>query len=169
MFGLFYPDEYCESAYLIDFEKYYQAGYRGIIFDIDNTLVPHGFPSDEGSRALIANLLDMGYDIVLLSNNKKERVELFLKEGRRVKYICKANKPLPGNYKNAIKAMNVSEKEALFVGDLLFTDVLGAKKAGIRSVLTKPIDPKEEIQIVIKRRLEKIILKEYFQKTKKGQ
>ena len=47
MFDQFFPDEYMESTYSIPFEKLYQEGYRGVIFDIDNTLVPHGAPADE--------------------------------------------------------------------------------------------------------------------------
>ena len=47
MFDMFFPDRYAVSAYVIDFEKLYERGYRGVIFDIDNTLVPHGAPADE--------------------------------------------------------------------------------------------------------------------------
>ena len=56
-------------------------------------------------------------------------------------------------------------ENTLFIGDQLFTDVWGAKRVGIRCVLTKPIDPKEEIQIVLKRYLEKPVLREYVRKT----
>ena len=49
----FFPDMYYESTYIIDFEQYYKDGYRGVIFDIDNTLVPHGAPADERSIALV--------------------------------------------------------------------------------------------------------------------
>ena len=55
----------------------------------------------------------------------------------------------------------------LFVGDQLFTDVWGAKRAGIYSILVKPLHPKEEIQIVLKRYLEKIVLSEYKKYVKK--
>ena len=53
LFSKFYPDAYFESAYVIEYKKLYDEGYRGIIFDIDNTLVPHGAPSDERSRKLL--------------------------------------------------------------------------------------------------------------------
>ena len=46
MLQRFYPDEYEESAYRLDYERLYGQGYKGIIFDIDNTLVPHGAPAD---------------------------------------------------------------------------------------------------------------------------
>ena len=47
MFERFFPDRYVASTYVIDFEKLYEQGFRGLIFDIDNTLVPHGAPADE--------------------------------------------------------------------------------------------------------------------------
>ena len=52
LFQKFYPDEYLDSAYVIDFDAWYQKGCRGVIFDIDNTLVPHGAPADERARKL---------------------------------------------------------------------------------------------------------------------
>ena len=66
MFRCFYPKEYLDSTYLIDFEKKYEQGYRGIIFDIDNTLVPHGLPADERAIALFRRLKSIGYKTCLL-------------------------------------------------------------------------------------------------------
>ena len=54
--------------------------------------------------------------------------------------------------------MGIAPKQALFIGDQLFTDVWGASKAGIYSILVDRIGPKEEIQIHLKRILEKIVL-----------
>lgn len=161
MLERFYPDEYYESAYIIDFEQYYKDGYRGIIFDIDNTLVPHGAPADERSVALFKRLKDIGYDTVLLSNNKEARVAMFNKP-IGTKTIWKAQKPLTDNYKKAMEIMHTDTSNTLFVGDQLFTDVLGAKNAGIRAILVKPMNPKEEIQIVLKRKLEAIVLRSYL-------
>ena len=56
MLEKFYPGEYLDSTYVIDFDRLYEEGYRGIIFDIDNTLVPHGAPADERACALFAHL-----------------------------------------------------------------------------------------------------------------
>lgn len=53
MLQRFYPDEYLDSTYVIDFDKLYEEGYRGIIFDIDNTLVPHGAPADERQKSCL--------------------------------------------------------------------------------------------------------------------
>ena len=160
MLQCFYPDEYLDSTYLIDFEEKYRQGYRGIIFDIDNTLVPHGLPADERAVALFKRLRDTGYQVTMLSNNKEPRVKMFC-DAVDAPYIYKAGKPNPAKYRQAMKDMGTDEKNTLFVGDDIFTDVWGANKAGIHSILVKPIHPKEEIQIVLKRYLEKIVLISY--------
>lgn len=166
MLQRFYPDEYLDSTYDIDFEEKYRQGYRGIIFDIDNTLVPHGFPADERAIALFKRLREIGYKVTMLSNNKEPRVKMFC-DAVDAPYIYKAGKPNPANYREAMKNMGTDETNTLFVGDQIFTDVWGANKAGIYSVLVKPIHPREEIQIVLKRYLEKIVLIRYHKDMKK--
>lgn len=160
----FYPDEYLDSAYQIEFDRLYQEGYRGVIFDVDNTLVPHGAPADGRARKLFAHLKELGYQCCLLSNNKEPRVKLF-NDAVQVQYIFKAGKPKVSGYRKAMELMGTEEGNTLFVGDQIFTDVYGANRAGIRTILTKPIHPKEEIQIVLKRYLEKIVL--YFYRHRK--
>ena len=146
MLECLYPKVYLDSTYEIDFEQYYQDGYRAIIFDIDNTLVPHGAPADQRAIAF-KRLHALGYQTMMLSNNKEPRVKMFC-DAVDAEYIYKAGKPNPANYREAMKRMHTDEKNTLFVGDQIFTDVWGANKAGIYSILVKPIHPKEEIQIV---------------------
>ena len=157
MLECLYPKVYLDSTYEIDFEQYYQDGYRAIIFDIDNTLVPHGAPADQRAIALFKRLHALGYQTMMLSNNKEPRVKMFC-DAVDAEYIYKAGKPNPANYREAMKRMHTDEKNTLFVGDQIFTDVWGANNAGIYSILVKPIHPKEEIQIVLKRYLEKVVL-----------
>ena len=163
MLELFYPDLYLDSAYQIDFGEYYRKGYRGIIFDIDNTLVPHGAPADARSIELIGRLKEMGFGVVFLSNNKEPRVKMF-NDAVHAEYIYKAGKPGKKGYLKAMEMMGTERKTTLFVGDQLFTDVWGARNTGIFSILVHPIDKKEEIQIVLKRYLEKIVLAFYRRK-----
>ena len=166
MLETFYPDYEADSAYSIDYEKLYHDGYRGVIFDIDNTLVPHGAPADERAVELFARLHRLGFRTMLLSNNKEPRVKSFHEEVDS-QYIFKAGKPKRDGYVQAMERMKTTPSTTLFVGDQLFTDVWGAKKAGIVSYLVKPIHPKEEIQIVLKRRLEWIVLFFYHRKLRK--
>jgi len=161
MLHIFYPDEYLESTYRIPFDELYRKGYRGVLFDIDNTLVPHDAPADDRAKALFARLKELGFKTCLISNNKVPRVKMFNEE-IGTKYVFNAHKPSTKNYCRAMAMMGTGRKNTIFVGDQLFTDVYGANRAGIRSILVKPIHPKEEIQIVLKRYLERIVLKEYL-------
>lgn len=164
MFDCFFPDEVQESTYVIDFDRLYAQGYRGVIFDIDNTLVPHGEPADDRAKALFAHLKELGFSCCLLSNNKLARVKMF-NDDVQVHFIEDAHKPSTKNYIRATRLMGTRKSNTVFVGDQLFTDVWGAKRAGIRNILVRPIHPKEEIQIVLKRYLEKIVLFFYYRKV----
>lgn len=166
MLECFYPDCYMKSAYEIDYQGYYDAGYRGIIFDIDNTLVEHGAPADKRSIALFQQLKNMGFGLLLLSNNKEPRVKSF-NDAVGAQYIYKAGKPARSGYERAMELLGTRKETTLFVGDQLFTDIWGARNAGIYSVLVQPIDKKEEIQIVLKRYLEKIVLASYRRALRK--
>lgn len=161
MFERFFPDTVLRSTYDIDFEKLYKEGVRGLLFDIDNTLVPHGAPADHRAEALFERLRFIGFKCCLISNNKEERVLMFNKN-IRADYIYDAHKPSKTGYERAMKLMGTDKGNTIFIGDQLFTDVYGAKRAGIRNILVRPLHPREEIQIVFKRKLEKIVL--YFYK-----
>lgn len=164
MFKKFYPTDYVDSTYLIDFNKLYEAGIRGIIFDIDNTLTEHGQPATPRAVELFQRLRQVGFDTCLISNNKEPRVKPFAEEVGS-KYIYDAHKPSRKNYIKAMELMGTDKDTTYFVGDQLFTDVYGANRTGIPTILVKPIHPKEEIQIVLKRKLEKIVL--FFYKRRK--
>lgn len=168
MFRIFFPDKVMDSTYEIDFKKLYKEGIRGVIFDIDNTLVEHGMDADERAIAFFIELKKIGFSACLLSNNKQPRVERF-NQKIGVYAIWKAGKPARKNYYHAMELMGTDLKSTLFVGDQLFTDVWGAKRIGMRNILVHPISKKEEIQIVLKRYLEKIVLYFYKKEQKKKQ
>lgn len=161
-----FPDATASSAYDIPYEKLYEMGYRGIIYDIDNTLVPHGAPSDKRAIEHFERLRAIGFKAVLLSNNKEPRVKSFNDQVGAM-YIYKAGKPSVKGYQKAMDMMGTDTSNTFFVGDQLFTDVWGAKRCGIRSYLVKQIDKKEEIQIILKRRLEWVVLIFYRLHVKK--
>ena len=167
MFNRFYPDEDVASAYDIPYDALYKEGVRGVIFDVDNTLVPHDAPADERAKNLFSHLRALGMDTCLLSNNKEPRVAAFAEAVGGSNYIYKGGKPGVKNYKKAMELMGTGLQSTIFVGDQLFTDVYGAKRTGIKSFLVKPINPREEIQIVLKRYLEKIVLHFYKKQERK--
>ena len=77
LFGSLFPKEEALSAYTVDYERLYAAGYRGLLFDIDNTLVMHGAPATPEAVSLFAHLHRMGFRTCLISNNRKPRVAPF--------------------------------------------------------------------------------------------
>ncbi len=166
MLSIFYPDDYQDSTFTIDYPQMYEKGYRGVIYDIDNTLVPHGAPADERAIAHFEMLRKLGISFCLISNNQEPRVASFAEQIGGAFYVYDAHKPSRKAYQKAIEKLNLSADQVFFVGDQIFTDVYGAKRTGIYSILVKPIHPKEEIQIVLKRYLEKIVL--FFYKSHKN-
>ena len=166
MLNKLYPDTYLDSIDDIDFEMYYKKGIRGIVSDIDNTLVPHGAPADEHIIKVFEKIHGMGIDTCLISNNKKPRVEPFAKAVNS-KFIYDAHKPSRESYKKAMELMNTDKESTLFIGDQIFTDIWGANRTGIETVMLKQIDKKEEIQIILKRIPEKLILWLWKRKMRK--
>ena len=166
MFQQFYPREDYASTYEIPFEEYYRKGYRGILFDVDNTLVEHDQPATQPAIALFESLRQMGFSTCLISNNKDYRVQPFA-DAVGSDFVYKAGKPSPRGYEEGMRRMKTDRQSTLFVGDQIFTDIWGANRAGIYSILVKQIARHEEIQIVLKRKLEKIVLLGYWQKKRK--
>ena len=167
MFNTFFPDAYLDSVHDVDFEAFKEKGYKAVLFDIDNTLVCHGAPATPEIIEFFEKLRDMGYQAMVMSNNKEPRVKSFAEAVGGIGYIYKANKPAKRSYLQCMESMGTDVSNTLFVGDQLFTDVWGAKRCGIHSILVKPIDKKEEFQIVLKRYLERIVLHFYEKECEK--
>ena len=164
-----YPNEYYTSTYVIDFEHLYRLGYRGILFDIDNTLVPHDSMSDERSRALLKSLREIGFSVCFVSNNGEPRVANFVKELHveglpDPQYVFKAGKPKASGYLKGIEIMGLKHSQVIFIGDQLLTDVWGANNAKLPCILVQPVAPETKLQIKLKRILEKPVLWRYRKK-----
>lgn len=160
MLRLLFPYEYVDSVFSIDYKKLFQKGYKGIIFDLDMTLVPHGADSTKEIDELFRTIHSEGLKTVLLTNNSEERVKRFIKNIDTL-YLCDAQKPNAGGYLKAINLMEIQKDEAVFIGDQIFIDIYGANKCGIANILVHYVTAEEETNIGIRRNLEKIILKLY--------
>ena len=108
---MFYPDRREKSAYTIDYADLYRKGYRGVIFDIDNTLVPHGAPATKEAAAFFASLRETGFSTCLLSNNQKPRVAPFADAVGSI-YIENAHKPSVKNYQEACRRMGIKSRHS---------------------------------------------------------
>ena len=162
----FYPYEYVESVFTIDYEKLYEKGYRGLIFDIDNTLVPHGADSTPEVDELFKKIQNIGFKTFLLSDNGVKRIEKFLENIDNCSYIDNAGKPNPDNYLKAVELLEIEKDKIIYIGDQTFKDILGANKAGITSILVKYIGYYDNDKKGIKRNIEKYILKMYRRNKK---
>lgn len=157
MLKSYYPYEYVESVFAIDYKKLYDLGFRGIIFDIDNTLVPHGDNSTPEVDALFKEIHAAGIKTVLLSNNDRKRIERFIKN-IDTQYVCDAEKPNPDGFIKALEKLGIDKDEVVCIGDQTFSDIIGANNCGIKSILVKFIGFYTEKKLGIRRRIEKAVL-----------
>ena len=150
MLEMLYPGEYLDSTYEIDFEGLSAEGYRGLIFDIDNTLVYQDEDSTPEVEALFERLRMIGFKTFILSNNSEERVRRFAKKVSSP-YLSGAHKPLKIGYERALSILGVRREQAVFLGDRLLTDILGARRCGIWCILVEYIKTDGEKPDMIRR------------------
>lgn len=161
----YFPYEYVEDVQSIDYQALYTKGCRALIFDIDNTLVPHGADSTPEVDKLFVKIHEMGFKTLLLSNNSEERILRF-KQNIDTLYIHDADKPEAKNFLKALEMLDVSKGEAIVIGDTTFTDIVGANNAGLASILVKYIGYYKKEKKGIRRNLEKVILWLYSMSSK---
>ncbi len=162
----FKPTMYMESIYHADFNKIYEMGYRVLLIDLDNTLVPHDVsdPTNE-SVELIDNLKSIGFEVVILSNNNEKRVSIFAKP-LNVDYMFSTRKPLKFKYLRLVKAKGFKTKEILCIGDQIMTDVFGANRLGYANMLVEPLAKKDILWTKPNRLMEKFV---YANLAKRGE
>lgn len=148
----FLPNFYFESVTDIDIGFLQKYAVKAVLLDIDNTLSPHGaiVPYD-GVCEWVNNLKNLGIKIAIISNNKEKRVRLFAENLKIKYYIANAKKPFKSGFILAKEMLDVDEKSILVVGDQIFTDILGANLAKMKSVLVEPKDKNEPFSIKLKR------------------
>jgi len=151
---ILFPKAEYKSTFDIPFERLYKQGVRGVIFDIDNTLVLHDAPADNKSKELFSKLRGIGFKTAIISNNEEPRVKEFSKAVGNTVYVYHANKPKKEGYLKAIEMMGLKPSEVIFVGDQLFTDIAGANRAGVFSILVGRLGPEKYFHIILKRILE---------------
>ncbi len=139
---------------------------KGVILDIDNTLEPYEHPlPGEHVKSWLNLLKENGIGCAFVSNNGKERVELFNSE-LGLPYFYKAGKPFKKNIIKAMAIIGSNKDNTILMGDQVFTDVWAARNAGIKAVLVPPINDKKDLFTKFKRLLEKSILRKYEIKHK---
>lgn len=161
MTNLLKPDKIIDSYDSLDLDELRSLKITHIFMDIDNTLAPY---YDKVASSDCITYIDFlkkeGFTVVLVSNNKKERVETFAKSlGLDYRYF--SLKPLPFTYLELLKDYHIGKENVLCVGDQVLTDVIGARLAGLRVYYSKPLVEKDSFSTKINRKLERIIMRHY--------
>ncbi len=161
MLKKFYPKLSVDKIQDIDLDFLKKNNIMGLILDIDNTLVPQYMKeADENAVKWIERVKETGLKACIVSNASKKRVIIF---NERVKLLAihRASKPGTKAFKEAAQLMNINTEQAAVIGDQIFTDIYGGNKAGMYTVLVKPIDKREILIVRIKRLLEMFVLRSY--------
>ncbi|ETT82386.1 YqeG family HAD IIIA-type phosphatase [Viridibacillus sp. FSL R5-0477] len=139
MYNFLMPKEFVTSIYQITPDKLKQLGVRGIITDLDNTLVEWDRPdATEKLIEWLKTIREAGIQVMIVSNNKELRVKAFA-DPLELPYIFNARKPMGNAFKRALKRLNMQRHEVVMVGDQMLTDVLGGNRLRIHTILVKPV------------------------------
>jgi hypothetical protein len=145
MIERFLPDERHRSIFTIDYESLWRRGRRGLIFDLDNTLGPQDFAGlDERVWELIAGLRGQGFRVGLVSNHRGQGRDWIQQRLDGVPVCFSAKKPLRSGIRRVLQALELHPAQTAMIGDQLFTDIWGAKRCGLYTILVEPLDPSPE-------------------------
>ena len=159
---IFYPKGYFNKVSEISLEYLKENKIKGLILDVDNTLIDYYKNISEETINWAENLKQNGIKMCILSNsNKKEKVkEVASKLGLEYTYF--GMKPLKRGFKRAKKMLSLENNEIAAVGDQIFTDVIGSNRMKMFSILVEPIKEKDIFVTLIKRPIENYIKKKYL-------
>lgn len=162
MFGT--PDYLFKSIYDITPDFFISHGVSFVLCDIDNTLVTYDdITSPESLVKWFEAMNQNGIHFAFVSNNHKDRVEVFNKE-LAFPFICDAKKPLPFALKKLLRENGVKKERAAMLGDQVLTDSMAAAALGIISVNVPPIKDRTGSFFKFKRRVEKLFMRSYWKK-----
>lgn len=151
------PDIYQKSIYYINYDKLYKKGIRCILFDLDNTITPsHIKKPTKRLKKLFDELRDKGFKVIIMSNAPKHRIEPF-KTYLNVDACAFSLKPRKDKYERIMEKFKYKHTEVAAVGDQLLTDIYGANKLDITSILVNPLTDHDFSVTFINRIIEKFI------------
>ena len=168
---VFVPDMYQKSIFTINYQTLKKRGISCLLFDLDNTICPiHSNEISKKVKDLFAYLEISGFKVIIISNSPKDRVKPF-KEKLNVDAAHSSVKPLKKKYKKIMKMYDFKDTDIAAIGDQLLTDVFGANRMGITSILINPISDVDasitKINRIIERKIYQNLEKKGF--LKKGE
>ncbi|HZG84117.1 YqeG family HAD IIIA-type phosphatase [Paenibacillus sp.] len=144
MLQMLLPKQTVRTIYDIDLEALKASGIRGIMTDLDNTLVGAKVPLATPELVLwLDGVRERGFQVVVVSNNNEARVRAFA-EPLRLPFVSRAKKPLNAAFSKALTMMGLRPHETAIVGDQMMTDVLGGNRLGLYTILVEPIAASDE-------------------------
>lgn len=154
---LFKPTFWLKNVMQIDKAFLKKNRVRALILDMDNTLSMHDDPAaEDGVLDWLDEMRELGVKMRVVSNNNTRRVEP-LARALGLEFTANGAKPLTFGINRAVRAMKVSRRETLVVGDQIFTDVMAGNLAGIRTVLVEPFHLENKWTFMLKRRVESLV------------
>lgn len=159
MYRLFVPSEYVKKVTDITPESLTEKGIRGVITDLDNTLVEWDRP--DATPMLIdwlRTLKEAGIQVVIVSNNKELRVKSFA-DPLGIPFIFQARKPMGRAFRRALKILNATKEEVVVIGDQMLTDVFGGNRNGMHTILVIPVAQSDGSFTRFNRMVERRIMK----------
>ena len=162
-----YPDLYLNSVIDINATLLKKNKLGALILDVDNTLIDYYKNLVDGAEDWCENLKSEGIKCIILSNSyNREKVETVAKK-LGIKYILFAKKPLKSGFKRALEKLEMKPEQVAVVGDQIFTDVIGAKRMNMFSILVKQVAEKDIFITKVKRPIENAIIKKYLREKGK--
>lgn len=166
MLKSFLPNKHVESIFEITPEFLISNNKKGIIIDLDNTLVPWNVAhATDDVKNWLELIRDAHIQVIIFSNNNRERVTLFA-EPLETPFVYKARKPLQKAFRKAKRIMELEESEIVVIGDQLLTDIFGGNRAGFDTILVVPIVQSDAAITKFNRRIERLILNYFYRKGK---
>ena len=165
---MIYPKEYISSVKEIGIDLLEKNHIQGLILDVDNTLIDFDKKMPEGVETWIKNMKEAGIKFCILSNSNKIDKVKSVAGKLEIPFIYFAKKPLKTGFNKAKKILNLPAENIAVVGDQIMTDVIGANRSHMFSILVKPIEEKDYFMTRVKRPLERIIIQSYLMNRKKN-
>lgn len=153
------PDSYYPSIYKIDYQSLKEENIDALLFDIDNTITKvDDLNIPKETTNLIENLKNQGFKILLISNNHPQRAIPVAKK-LNLPLLADAGKPAKEAYDKALTMLNRSKETTVAIGDQLLSDIVGAKKYGIKAILVDQLSKENNIQTGMAQKLQKYMIK----------
>lgn len=160
---IFYPKSYFNKIVDIDVNFFIEKNIKAVLLDIDNTILDKRHNMVQGLEEWVKTLKENNIKICILSNTNKKKKAQNLSDKLEVPFIYFAKKPLKFGFKKAKKILETEDNKTIAViGDQVLTDVFGANRCKMYSILVKPLKKEDIFVTKINRLIEKQILKSYF-------